>query len=312
MVVVMVMVMVMQAGSGGVAESMALKELDSERANIQASRSSTSVCDFGLVELFPWERPAETPLETVEGLYRAYARRDAEGLRVRTHRDFVSLSQDAAFCEAYPEGMTLAGELHMLESMRAALASETGGPVLLSIKHQGLSLVRGGEGDTAEVLAELPVLRIEAGTHIEEMVSLRQRFVFVRGGGEPDGDVAWRVLRWIEELGEPDALIAARAPARTPSSPAFDEDLPLSLAFARSAAEPGPLLMFAVALPRATDVEVSLIDLQGRIRERSGFAALPAGRHVVNLTGARAEPGIYWARLRAGAETRTLRVTVVR
>lgn len=256
------------------------------------------------------------PLETVEAFYRAYARRDAEGLRRLTNEAFVSLSQDASFTEAYPKGMTLAAELRMLEGMRATLAAETGGPVLLTIEHAGLSLQGEPASVAVEVVANRPVLRIAAGGFIQEAVSLRHRFVLV---WEPDDDsheAHWSILGWIEELGEPDALLAVRARARAPEpapvAPVIDEELPQSLAFSRAGAEPGPVLAFGVALPRASDVTISLIDVQGRVNERMHASPLAAGRHVVRLTGANALPGIYWARLQTGAETRTLRVTVVR
>ena len=278
---------------------------------------SMDVCfDFSGIDALDAGRRQEGPLETVEAFYRAYARRDAERLRELTNEAFVSLSQDAAFTAAYPKGMTLSAELRMLESMRATLAEQTGGAVVLSIQHEGLALEGEPSLESAEVIAIRPVLRIVAGTHIEEAVSLRHRFVLVREPGDASRAVRWSILGWIEELGEPDALHAAREPERAPepvpAAPALDADLPLTLAFTRAAAEPGPVLAFGVALPRDAEVAVSLIDVQGRVSERSHASALAAGRHVVRLTGANASPGIYWARLRAGAETRTLRVTVVR
>lgn len=277
----------------------------------------TEVCfDCSGFDALDAGRRREGPLETVEAFYRAYARRDAERLRELTNEAFVSLSQDAAFTEAFPKGMTLSAELRMLESMRDTLAAETDGAVVLSIQHDGLTLEGEPSFESAQVIALRPVLRIVAGTHIEEAVSLRHRFVLVREPGDASHAVRWSILAWIEELGEPDALHAARTPERAPepvpAAPALDEDLPRTLAFTRAAAEPGPVLAFGVALPRAAEVAVSLIDVQGRVSERSHSSELAAGRHVVRLTGANALPGIYWARLQTGAETRTLRVTVVR
>lgn len=252
--------------------------------------------------------------ETVEGFYRAYARIDVEGLSLRTHAEFVSLSEDPEFREAYPQGLSLAGELRVLEGIRASVAAATGEQVRLSVAHAGLTLESHALAETAVVVAGAPVLRLQAGGQEEQVASLRHRFVLVRSEGS---DGAWRILRWIEELGEPDTtgrdeVLAARVPDRSPAAPALDEDMPLELAFARAAAEPGPLLVFALALPRATDVTVSLIDVQGRVQERARWPGMAGGRHTVRLRGADASPGIYWARLQAGAERRDVRVTLVR
>lgn len=260
-------------------------------------------------------RITEDPLAAVESFYLAYADMDIDALIQRTHIDFRFASDDREFCASHPDGFSIADELHVLEGIRAAAAHATGEHPVISITHAGMQFLEPTGGETLEVVVYRPVLRIRAGDQEETASSFRHRFLLLRS--EDPGDGMLRIVRWTEELGEPDttgrdSVLVEKRPAPAPLAPATDEDLPKSLALARAAAEPGPVLAFGVALPRAADVVVSLIDVQGRVNERVHAPTLAAGRHVVRLSGANASPGIYWARLQAGAERRELRVTLVR
>jgi hypothetical protein len=70
------------------------------------------------------------------------------------------------------------------------------------------------------------------------------------------------------------------------------------------------------ALPAPTDVDLALVDVQGRRLITLIHGKQPAGRHVVSWEGeqdgGRAIPaGVYFVQLRAGAETRTERLTLL-
>lgn len=279
-----------------------------------ACRSEEVIYDFSGIE-FPdpeWRRaPDEGPLEVIAAFYRAYERDDIDALAARMHMEYRFVSDDPDFTREFPLGLTREDEWGRVIASHED-AKRVGGGVTTRITHAGLELVGDPDSGRVEVVAHTPVLRQRRGAVELEASSARHRFLLVR---PPKylRDRGWRVLRWAEELGEPDttgrdSLLAARAPL----DPAPDEDLPRTLAFTRAGAEPGPALAFGVALPRAADVVVSLIDVQGRIHARHHAQSLVAGRHVVRLSGANASPGIYWARLQAGAERRQMRVTLVR
>jgi flagellar hook assembly protein FlgD len=70
------------------------------------------------------------------------------------------------------------------------------------------------------------------------------------------------------------------------------------------------------ALPKPADVDLALVDVQGRRVATLIHGKQPAGRHIVSWderqNEGRAVPaGIYFVQLRAGAETRTERVTLL-
>ena len=69
-------------------------------------------------------------------------------------------------------------------------------------------------------------------------------------------------------------------------------------------------------LPAAQRVELALFDTAGRRVARLTDGVLPAGDHAIrwdrlDTHGQRVAPGVYRARLKAGAETRTLDVVLL-
>ena len=107
---------------------------------------------------------------------------------------------------------------------------------------------------------------------------------------------------------------------RTSPNPLAVDDAPtsrnLEFAFPQPNPASGPVQL-AFTLPGATDVDVEVLDLQGRVVRTVAHGALAAGRHTVTWDGTDAEgclaaPGVYFARVRAAGETATRRVVRVR
>ncbi len=65
-------------------------------------------------------------------------------------------------------------------------------------------------------------------------------------------------------------------------------------------------------LPRAGQVKLSLIDMQGRERGVLVSGPRPAGRHVAQLDALDLEPGLYFLQLANGGEVRTRKFAIVR
>lgn len=65
-------------------------------------------------------------------------------------------------------------------------------------------------------------------------------------------------------------------------------------------------------LPRAGQVKLSLLDMQGRERGVLASGARTAGRHVAQLDARDLEPGLYFLRLATGSEVRTRKFAIVR
>jgi hypothetical protein len=51
------------------------------------------------------------------------------------------------------------------------------------------------------------------------------------------------------------------------------------------------------SLPDGSAAELALIDVAGRVVASRQVGTLGAGSHLVTLTGAKFQPGIYWLRL---------------
>jgi len=78
---------------------------------------------------------------------------------------------------------------------------------------------------------------------------------------------------------------------------------------------PNPVQSHALlkyALPRGGRVELSLVDIQGRVVRRIVDSDLPAGRHSSDVDASALRPGLYFARLRAPGVDLGQRVVVVR
>ncbi len=261
--------------------------------------------------------PLSGPHETVIAFYTAFANLDAQSLRRHSSRELSELASAPWFRLKCPDDRMRFSNGHLWLGMRASVAARFGDVDGLHIVHLG-------------PMQEASVAWGKVTLHALMWVSPRKpraqewpgrlvlhRFDLERAGVDNDECGTWHIVRWTEELGEPDATgvgsdLVWRGPAREAVVPVLDEDLPLELAFARAAAEPGPILSFALALPRATEVTLSLIDVQGRVQIRRRWTELGGGRHTLRLAEHEAPPGIYWARLHAGAEQRDVRVTLVR
>jgi sugar lactone lactonase YvrE len=88
---------------------------------------------------------------------------------------------------------------------------------------------------------------------------------------------------------------------------------PLTLALAGVWPNPasGRALNVRFTLPAKADARLELLDVAGRRVVTREVGALGPGQHAVSLSrGSSVPPGLYFVRLRQGAETRTVRVTV--
>jgi hypothetical protein len=66
------------------------------------------------------------------------------------------------------------------------------------------------------------------------------------------------------------------------------------------------------ALPEAREVSLQVYDVLGRKVKTLARGQKEAGRHRVDLQTRRLSSGIYFGRLKAGGQTRTQKITVVR
>lgn len=89
---------------------------------------------------------------------------------------------------------------------------------------------------------------------------------------------------------------------------------PLAFGIQSARPNPGPgFFTLPLALPRATAVKVSLLDVSGRVVWSRPEATLAAGRHALTLdTGGSVPPGVYLVNVQAGSERRWQRVSIVR
>jgi hypothetical protein len=89
---------------------------------------------------------------------------------------------------------------------------------------------------------------------------------------------------------------------------------PLAFGIQSARPNPGPgFFTLPLALPRATSVRVSLLDVSGRVVWSRPEATLAAGRHALTLdTGGSVPPGVYLVNVQAGSERRWQRVSIVR
>jgi hypothetical protein len=70
------------------------------------------------------------------------------------------------------------------------------------------------------------------------------------------------------------------------------------------------------ALPKPATVDLALVDVQGRRLATLLHGNQPAGRHIVSWDGEQGAggalpAGVYFVQLRAGAESRTERLTLL-
>jgi hypothetical protein len=66
------------------------------------------------------------------------------------------------------------------------------------------------------------------------------------------------------------------------------------------------------ALPQPARVQVRLYDVSGRLVRTLVDAQMPAGDHSAMVRADGLQPGVYWARLQAGAVAATRRVVLMR
>jgi hypothetical protein len=64
-------------------------------------------------------------------------------------------------------------------------------------------------------------------------------------------------------------------------------------------------------LTGAAPAKLEVLDLAGRREHVRLLAGTGAGRHVVDLGGARLAPGVHWLRLTEGTRTAHARVVVI-
>jgi flagellar hook assembly protein FlgD len=72
-----------------------------------------------------------------------------------------------------------------------------------------------------------------------------------------------------------------------------------------------------MAVPRAGDVSVSVIDLRGALVQQVAKGAFEPGRHTLRWNGTDesgrpARPGVYFVRATYGGQTSNLRFAVIR
>jgi hypothetical protein len=91
---------------------------------------------------------------------------------------------------------------------------------------------------------------------------------------------------------------------------------PASLRLALPGAHPNPAvggILLTLSLPGLGPAELEIFDVRGRRRLSRNVGSLGPGMHSIPLEGSSAwPPGVYYARLRRGGESRTTRVVLIR
>jgi hypothetical protein len=91
-----------------------------------------------------------------------------------------------------------------------------------------------------------------------------------------------------------------------------DDQAPAELSFAIAGANPvvgDPAVRFA--LPRVTTVRIAVYDISGRRLATLADGSYSAGEHSATWNTARAQPGIYFARMIADGRTFTTRMVLL-
>ena len=121
-----------------------------------------------------------------------------------------------------------------------------------------------------------------------------------------------------------DGIVQSRADARegTPHVPAgptaVPPDLPRMAAFSLPDRSPAPdVVNFRIDVPTATEVEVQVFDVAGRlvrdlVRGRVGAGSYGVTWDTCDASGSSASPGVYLVRARCGTFQATRKVVVVR
>jgi hypothetical protein len=246
-------------------------------------------------------RPS-APEFAVWSIFQGFERRNPEEYVRTMSDDFVFDSDEPAFRDAYPHGMSRADEAAFLRHLVNGGTSGNGvlrpavtwivstlGPMHVTILAQDERharalvenyLVRIGFGDGSAV--ELGATRNEMELELQ--------------------DDAWVVRRWHETLGgEPDTGHVAAQPAAA---------APLRLALVPRP-ERGRAMRFDLVLP-AQGGRLELYDVMGRRVGDRDLEGLAPGVHAIALDGSAYPSGIYWARVRQARESVTARVTWLR
>jgi hypothetical protein len=101
------------------------------------------------------------------------------------------------------------------------------------------------------------------------------------------------------DLGTPDTLLWLRAEADSRREPV--------------PSEAGAIARFRVDLPGGTGATIECLDVAGRVLGARELGTLPAGVHDVAPPWSQPPAaGVYWIRVRQGAEASATRVVIVR
>ena len=193
------------------------------------------------------------------------------------------------------------GELPAPPNAQAAF-DERGGRIYLAIDS---TLWSRGVDDTVswtrvELVGDHPMLTSNALAFDPKRKALLALFAPLSGSD--------RVNAWSLEVG-------GRRSQGFADEPAVDA-LPRALGLELLGTSPSPAigeLRLAFCLPAAVSTQLEVFDLLGRRRFAQDVGALSAGKQVVRLAGSeRWDAGVYFARLRCGAEQRTMRVVLIR
>ena len=95
----------------------------------------------------------------------------------------------------------------------------------------------------------------------------------------------------------------------------LDDDLVMPLSFSLEPNYPNPFnptTTLRVELPQASDVEVKVYDLTGRVGMQLPARSLQAGRHSITLDASRLGSGVYVYRVSTGTWMASGKMTLVK
>ena len=131
----------------------------------------------------------------------------------------------------------------------------------------------------------------------------------------PDG-AGGAIVAWRDQRNDGGDIYAQRVQSNGQLGGTVDVPAEATLAFALDPVRPNPsrggALTVHFSLPSAAPARLELLDVAGRRIAAREVGSLGAGRHAVALADdVRLAPGIFFARLRQGANIRTLRLAVL-
>ena len=248
------------------------------------------------------------PVDVVWATLLGFCRRSPSAYVRWMTDDFVFTSDDSDFRARFPRGISREDERVFAQHLfEGGGRGPRGEPLPVAV---GVALDTGpllvDESQTTVTLAHGRVIVPLSDGGVLDFGQTRSTFELTLTEG------GWRLRRWTETLGaRPLTTVLPPDPSREVRQPLVADPRMLRLSLSARPSPDRAAIELDVALPRAGAV-IETYDTMGRRISRTDLSSLPAGLHRLTLDAAEYPSGVYWARLRQGAETATRKIVWVR